>query len=96
MAARPSTSLLLIVLSLLLLVAFSDMAENALGSAKVVARIQVTRSHACSSAKSAVDHVVVFLLAPMETKVFAVATTAGRPRKEDPNALESFRIYFHH
>lgn len=67
--------------------------QNALGSVKIVARTQVTRSRACSSAKSVADHVAAFLLAPMEIKVFAVATTAGRPRKEDQNALESFLNY---
>ncbi|KAK9926012.1 hypothetical protein M0R45_023268 [Rubus argutus] len=49
-----------------------------------------TTNHACSSARNAVLSVCVFLLASMATKLCALATTTGRPRKEDPNVLESF------
>ncbi|KAF3640438.1 BURP domain-containing-like protein [Capsicum annuum] len=47
-----------------------------------------TTSHACSSAKSAATSACVFHLVPMETRLFVHVTTTGRPRKEDPNALE--------
>ncbi|CAK9322659.1 unnamed protein product [Citrullus colocynthis] len=47
-----------------------------------------TTSHACSSAKSAAGSACVCRLATMETKPFALATTTGRQRKEDPNALK--------
>ena len=47
-----------------------------------------TRSHACFSARSAVLNAYAFLLVHMATSKFALATTAGRPRKEDPNALK--------
>ncbi|XP_022640737.1 uncharacterized protein LOC106771576 isoform X2 [Vigna radiata var. radiata] len=48
-----------------------------------------TRNHVCSSARSVVPSVCVFLLEPMATRRYAPATTTGRPKGEDPNALES-------
>ena len=47
-----------------------------------------TTNHACSSAKSAAGSACVCPLATTETKPCALATTTGRPRKEDPNALK--------
>lgn len=55
------------------------------------AQKQHTRSHACSSARNAVQSVCVCQLAPMATSKPALATITGRPRGVDLNALE----YFH-
>ncbi|KAF1880992.1 hypothetical protein Lal_00023022 [Lupinus albus] len=53
-----------------------------------------TRSHACSSAKSVVPSVYVFLLELMATSKFVLAITTGRPKEEDPNAPEfSYFLY---
>ncbi|XVF71409.1 hypothetical protein PTKIN_Ptkin12aG0034600 [Pterospermum kingtungense] len=46
-----------------------------------------TKSHACSSASSAVPNAYASLLVLMATSKSALATTIGRPRKEDPSAL---------
>uniref|UniRef100_A0A7N2KY02 Uncharacterized protein n=1 Tax=Quercus lobata TaxID=97700 RepID=A0A7N2KY02_QUELO len=87
MAGRPNTSLLFLV-SLLLLITFSDIAEIASQSVPIVARQLHKRSHACFSALSAAQSASVFLLALMATSKFALATITGRPRQEDPSALE--------
>ncbi|KAL6286802.1 hypothetical protein ACE6H2_011192 [Prunus campanulata] len=92
MAGRPYTSLLLLV-SLLLLLTFSDVAESANRDVLIVARPHRTRNHACSSAKNAAPHAYVFLQAFMATNKFALATTTGRPKKDDPNALEKEYIF---
>ena len=55
---------------------------------RIVARRHHTRSRACSSARSVVQHASAFLLAPMATNKSALATTIGRPKKEAPNALD--------
>ncbi|KAF7121314.1 hypothetical protein RHSIM_Rhsim13G0216800 [Rhododendron simsii] len=68
--------------------AASDL-KSAEGSARVGAQRRRTRSHACSSARSVVLNACVCLREPMETSRFALATITGRPREEDPNALES-------
>ncbi|GLT57637.1 hypothetical protein SLA2020_305950 [Shorea laevis] len=47
-----------------------------------------TRSLACSSASSAVPNASAFLQALMVTGRSALATTTGRPRKENPSALD--------
>ncbi|KAJ1385181.1 hypothetical protein SESBI_41873 [Sesbania bispinosa] len=52
----------------------------------------ITRNHACSSAISAVLNACVCLLELMETKMFAHAITTGRPKEEDPNALETLKF----
>ena len=54
----------------------------------IVALQHHTRSHACFSAKNAVLHAYAFLLVYMATSKFALATTAGRHRKENQNALK--------
>ncbi|GAV69370.1 hypothetical protein CFOL_v3_12871 [Cephalotus follicularis] len=51
-------------------------------------QIHNTRSHACSFAKSAVPSACVCLQELMATSKFALATMTGRPREEDPNALD--------
>jgi hypothetical protein len=58
------------------------------------AQPQHTRSHACSSAKSAVQSACVCLPARMGTNSLALATTTGRPREEGPNALENSCFYW--
>ncbi|GKV00182.1 hypothetical protein SLEP1_g12917 [Rubroshorea leprosula] len=47
-----------------------------------------TRSLACSSASSAVPNASAFLQVLMATGRSALATTTGRPRKENPSALD--------
>lgn len=47
-----------------------------------------TTNHACSTAKNVVPSACVFLLATMETRLCALATTTGRLRVEAPNALK--------
>ena len=47
-----------------------------------------TRNHACFSAKNVVLHAFVFLRVCMATSKFALATTAGRHRKENQNVLK--------
>jgi hypothetical protein len=58
-------------------------------SVLIVAQQLHTRSHACFSAKNVVLHAYVFHQVYMETSKFVLATTAGRPRKEDQNALKT-------
>ncbi|KAK7392964.1 hypothetical protein VNO78_21414 [Psophocarpus tetragonolobus] len=52
------------------------------------AQTHSTRSHVCSSAKSVVPHACVCHQELMATKRFVLATTIGRPKGEDRNALE--------
>ncbi|KAK4278015.1 hypothetical protein QN277_015918 [Acacia crassicarpa] len=52
-----------------------------------------TRSLACSSVRNAALNACVFLLVRTATSNPALATTTGRPRKEDPNAPEEIRVY---
>ncbi|KAK1383618.1 Gibberellin-regulated protein 5 [Heracleum sosnowskyi] len=47
-----------------------------------------TTNHACSSARNAAGSACVFPLVSMVTKLYALATTTGRPNKEDQNALD--------
>ncbi|KAF7819709.1 hypothetical protein G2W53_025164 [Senna tora] len=58
--------------------------HNALGDA----REHNTTSPACSSVRNAVANACACLLAIMATKLCALATTTGRPRKEDQSALD--------
>lgn len=62
--------------------------------ALIDAQTHNTRSHAYSFATSVVPSVCVCLLAIMATSRFALATTTGRPKGEDPNALKSFNIIY--
>ncbi|XWS40878.1 hypothetical protein CRYUN_Cryun17cG0033800 [Craigia yunnanensis] len=71
-------------------------ATNVHHSARGGAARPNTISHACSSVRNAVRNACVFLQGIMGTKLCALATTTGRPRKEDPSALkleESFPIF---
>ncbi|KAK9271479.1 hypothetical protein L1049_001838 [Liquidambar formosana] len=61
--------------------------------ALIVARRHPTKSHACSSASNAAPSASVFLQALMATSKCALATTTGRPKKEDPNALEPSYLF---
>ncbi|KAL3620346.1 hypothetical protein CASFOL_035258 [Castilleja foliolosa] len=56
--------------------------------AHIGAQRQHSRSHACSTAKNVVQCVCVCHLAHMGTSKFALATTTGKPREVDQNALE--------
>ncbi|KAE8021682.1 hypothetical protein FH972_007553 [Carpinus fangiana] len=47
-----------------------------------------TTSHACSSVRSAAKSACACLRGITGTKLCALATTTGRPRKEAPSALE--------
>ena len=51
-----------------------------------------TRSHACSSAKSAVPNACVSLQELMATSKSALVIITGRPKEEDPSALEPFNF----
>lgn len=53
-----------------------------------------TASHAYSFATSAARSVCVCPLATMATRLCALATTIGRPRKEDLNALKQSALRF--
>ncbi|KAK9194822.1 hypothetical protein WN944_005529 [Citrus x changshan-huyou] len=53
-----------------------------------------TASHAYSFATSAARSVCVCPLATMATRLCALATTIGRPRKEDLNALKHAALRF--
>ncbi|KAF5750255.1 hypothetical protein HS088_TW03G00589 [Tripterygium wilfordii] len=66
----------------------SNLPQNVLRDAARDARTQHTRSHAYSSAKNAVQSACACLQELMETSSPALVTTIGRPREEDPNALE--------
>jgi hypothetical protein len=62
--------------------------QSAVHVAPKDAQKQRSRSHACSSAKSAVQSACVCLRELTGTRNPVLATTIGRPREEDPNALE--------
>ncbi|KAF7802984.1 hypothetical protein G2W53_042095 [Senna tora] len=66
-----------------------SISTNAPHNARGGARRPNTRSHACSSVTSAAGNACVCPRGIMGIKPFALATTTGRPRKEDPNALEA-------
>ncbi|KAK3002727.1 hypothetical protein RJ639_018228 [Escallonia herrerae] len=93
MAGRPYSTLLLLF-SFLFLITFSDVAEGynrlrpAGQDARIVARQLRIKSLACFSASSAAPSACACLQALMATNRHALATTAGRPSKADPNALE--------
>ncbi|WVZ07349.1 hypothetical protein V8G54_020695 [Vigna mungo] len=57
--------------------------------AQLDVQIRNTRNRVCFSARSAVPSACVCLLELMVTSRFALATTTGRPKEEDPNALEA-------
>ncbi|XVF58272.1 hypothetical protein PTKIN_Ptkin07bG0051700 [Pterospermum kingtungense] len=61
--------------------------QNAHHSARGGAARPNTISLACSSVRNAAANACVCPLDIMETKLCALATTTGRPRKEDPSAL---------
>ncbi|KAL3526527.1 hypothetical protein ACH5RR_011183 [Cinchona calisaya] len=63
--------------------------RNARHNARGGAAGPSTTSHACSSVKSAAESACACPQAIMGTKPCALATTTGRPRKEDPSALRS-------
>lgn len=68
--------------------------SNALHSARGGVVEHSTTNPACSSAKSAAKSVCVCPRGIMVIKQSALATTTGRPRREDRNALENFHNYF--
>uniref|UniRef100_A0A2P2NHI3 Gibberellin-regulated protein 6-like n=1 Tax=Rhizophora mucronata TaxID=61149 RepID=A0A2P2NHI3_RHIMU len=63
-------------------------ATNAHHNARGGAARPSTTSPACSSAKSAAQSVCACPQGIMGIRPCALATTIGRPRKEDPNALD--------
>ncbi|CAI9109698.1 OLC1v1009570C1 [Oldenlandia corymbosa var. corymbosa] len=65
---------------------------NARHNARGDAAKRSTTSLACSSARNAAASASVFPLAFMATKVFALATITGRPKKEDPSALNLINL----
>ncbi|GFQ02889.1 protein gast1 [Phtheirospermum japonicum] len=66
--------------------------KNVHQDAQIDAQRHHSRSHAWSSAKNVVQSVCVCHLAHMGTSKFALATTTGKPRKVDQNALEKMPI----
>ncbi|CAA2989850.1 Hypothetical predicted protein [Olea europaea subsp. europaea] len=60
--------------------------------APVDAQKHLSRSHACSSVKNAVQSVCVCLLAHMATSKYALATITGKPREVDQSALEKSQL----
>ncbi|OVA13370.1 hypothetical protein BVC80_285g107 [Macleaya cordata] len=62
---------------------------SAMGDVRRGAARRSTTSHACSSVRSAAGLACVCPQVSMATKLCALATTTGRPRKEDPSALRS-------
>ncbi|XVF16621.1 hypothetical protein REPUB_Repub10bG0048300 [Reevesia pubescens] len=71
----------------------ASRATNAHHSARGGAARPNTTSPACSSVRNAARNACVFLQGIMATKLCALATTTGRPRKEDPSALKLSRIF---
>lgn len=69
--------------------------QNALHSAREDAARHSITNHACSSVRNVAGSVCAFLRVSMVIKPSALATTTGRPRKEDPSALKSVIIYFY-
>ncbi|GER25814.1 GA-stimulated transcript-like protein 7 [Striga asiatica] len=67
-----------------------DFSQKNVGpGAREGARKPRSRSHVCFSAKNAVPNAFVFLQELMATNSFALATTIGRPKGVDQNALET-------
>ncbi|KAL2335508.1 hypothetical protein Fmac_016721 [Flemingia macrophylla] len=64
--------------------------KNALHNAREGVAGHSTTSPACFSARSAAENAYVCPRGIMGTKLCALATTTGRPRKEAPNALNPF------
>lgn len=64
--------------------------QNAHHNARGDVARRSTTNHACFSVKSAVPSACVYPLATMGIRQCALATTTGRPRREDPSALRSF------
>lgn len=62
--------------------------QNAHLIAQQDAQRQHSRSRACSFARSVAPSACVCLLELMETNNFVLVTITGKPREEDPNALE--------
>ncbi|KAL8247982.1 hypothetical protein R6Q59_009198 [Mikania micrantha] len=99
MAGRSSTSLLLI-LSLILMIAFADLAQGynrlrpkvqiANRDVRIGARQHRTRSHVCSSAKNVALNACACQLAFMETNSRVLATTTGRLRRANQSVLDFY------
>ncbi|WVY98842.1 hypothetical protein V8G54_030993 [Vigna mungo] len=89
-----------LILSFVFLISHSMGALKAVFNHKIVVLVvrrdvqrHSTRNHVCSSARSVVPNVCVFPLEPTATRKYAPATTTGRPKGEDPNALESSNFH---
>ncbi|XP_057971355.1 uncharacterized protein LOC131160057 isoform X1 [Malania oleifera] len=65
---------------------------NAHHNARGGAARRSTISHACSSVRSAAGSACACPRGIMGTKLYALATTTGRPSEEDPNVLELARL----
>ncbi|KAK5835242.1 hypothetical protein PVK06_010929 [Gossypium arboreum] len=63
--------------------------QNVHHSARGDAAKPNTINHACSSVRNVATNACVCPLVIMGTKLFALATTIGRPKKEDPSALKN-------
>ncbi|KAL8193993.1 hypothetical protein R6Q57_026235 [Mikania cordata] len=89
MAGRSSTSLLLI-LSLILMIAFADLAQIANRDVRIGAQQHRTRSHVCSSAKNVALNACACQLACMETNSRVLATTTGRLRRANQSVPDFY------
>ncbi|XP_027920442.1 uncharacterized protein LOC114178624 isoform X2 [Vigna unguiculata] len=67
--------------------------NNVVHVAEVDVQIRNTRNRVCFSARSVVRSACVCLLELMATSRFALATTTGRPKEEDPNAPEASKFH---
>lgn len=67
--------------------------QNVVHVAEVDVQIRNTRNRVCFSARSVVRSACVCLLELMATSRFALATTTGRPKEEDPNAPEASKFH---
>ncbi|KAI3704382.1 hypothetical protein L1987_74600 [Smallanthus sonchifolius] len=82
---------LLLVLFLIVLIAFTDVAHNVNPDVHIDALQLHTRSHACSSARSVVPNACACRRVFMGTNRSVPATTTGRLRKANPSVLEDLR-----
>ncbi|KAF4377422.1 hypothetical protein F8388_000616 [Cannabis sativa] len=85
-SSRPYSSVLFLVIAMLFIVTFSHVAETASQDVLTDAQRHHTRSHASSSARSVAQHAFAFLQASTATRKPALATTIGKPRRENPSA----------
>ncbi|GER46040.1 cytotoxic and regulatory T-cell molecule [Striga asiatica] len=80
------------LLCLLFIVSILAQKQNVEEDAEIDAQRHRSRSHACFFARNAAQSVCVCHLARTVTSKFALATTTGRPKGVDQNALEQKHV----